>query len=478
MRSLPEPYAIGKSFAITGTRQQFQKEIGVMSVKGPQALGHDLNVPALGSGRGGWHRPTRYSAAPGGRHRRLWFNWLRFGLARPAFRACCAQPVPQIVRHVNGRGVTIRRSSCHGLETDAFQFLRDCVVDLPWRANLGGGDLLQHFGYRFSLERPATRQQFVKHDAQAENVAATINPMPLASGLFGTHVGRRPGVNWSLADVLFSERQPEIDDIGLTVVADQDIARLHVPMDESLLVGVMQGVGYGRRQFRGFPVLRPLLFQPLREVGPIDKFRDNVAGVILRVADIMHRDDAGMVEIGDRASLSQIHFRIFGMRDQAGVRHLDGDGPVQLLVLSEIDKAEAPLAQHFLDAIAADPLGMLLTGSLSLRVRFPIAVVRHIDCVRFVHGWRRLPHPCPSISSPLSQSDFTGVARHRRLLVSRSPTTKPVRASIRTRFGNNLATGLAISAQCRDNVRCSRWHRNWLEINGFKCRYNVFPTPR
>ena len=243
------------------------------------------------------------------------------------------------------------------------------------------GDLLQHFGYRFSLERPTPRQQFVKHDAQAENVAATINPMPLASGLFGTHVGGRPGVPWSLADVLFPECQPEIDDIGLTVVTDQDIARLHVPMDESLLVGVMQGVGHGRHQQGGVPIIEPLLFQPFREVGPVDKFRDNVAGVVLRAADIMHRDDAGMVEIGDRASLGQIRFRIFGLRDQAGVRHLDGDGPVQLLIVSEIDKAEAPLAQHFLDAVATDPLGMLLRCSLRLRVTIPFVVLRRIDCI-------------------------------------------------------------------------------------------------
>ena len=39
--SLPEPQAVGQSLSITGTGQQLQKEVGVMSVKRPQALGHD-----------------------------------------------------------------------------------------------------------------------------------------------------------------------------------------------------------------------------------------------------------------------------------------------------------------------------------------------------------------------------------------------------------------------------------------------------
>ena len=88
-----------------------------------------------------------------------------------------------------------------------------------------------------------------------------------------------------------------------------------------------------------------------------------------------------MVEIGDRPSFGQIRFGIFGMRDQAGVRHLDGDGPVQLLVLREIDKAEAPFAQHFLDAVATDPLGMLAASSRTLRVWLRAVVLRRIDCI-------------------------------------------------------------------------------------------------
>ena len=111
--------------------------------------------------------------------------------------------------------------------------------------------------------------------------------MPFATGLFGTHVGRRARVLRPLADVLFPECQTEIDDERLAVFADQNVARLHIPMHKSLLVGVVQSFGDGRHQFGGFPVLEPLLFELRGKVGAFDVLRDNVAGAILRAADIM-----------------------------------------------------------------------------------------------------------------------------------------------------------------------------------------------
>ena len=190
-----------------------------------------------------------------------------------------------------GRGVALRGSLRHRLQANAFQFLRQLFVILPQRTRLVARHLLQQFGLRITPERLATGQQLVEHDAQTEDVAAAIDPMSLATGLFGTHVGRRPGVLRSFADVLFPECQPEINDVRLAVVADQDVARLHIPMDESLLVGVMQGVSDGRDQFGGFPILEPLLLEPRGEVGPLDVLRDDVAGAVLRAADIIHRND-------------------------------------------------------------------------------------------------------------------------------------------------------------------------------------------
>ncbi len=83
---------------------------------------------------------------------------------------------------------------------------------LARRAGLETRHLLQQFCLRVGPERLASHQQFVEDDAQAENVAAAINPMPFATSLLGTHIGGRPGVAWSLAHVLFTQCQSKVCD--------------------------------------------------------------------------------------------------------------------------------------------------------------------------------------------------------------------------------------------------------------------------
>src|SRR5690349_16758113 len=100
------------------------------------------------------------------------------------------------------------------------------------------GDLLQQLFLRIRLERSASSQQFVQHHAQTENVAAAINSMSFPTGLFRTHVSRRPSVSWPLAQILLTQSQPEVSHIWFAGIVNQDIARLYVSVNQSLLVGM------------------------------------------------------------------------------------------------------------------------------------------------------------------------------------------------------------------------------------------------
>ncbi len=110
-----------------------------------------------------------------------------------------------------------------------------------------------------------------------------------------------------------------------------------------------------------------------------------------------------MIEIGDRASLGQIRFGIFGLRDQLGVRHLDGDEPIQLLVVGQIDEAEAPFAQHFLDAVATNLLERLSGRSIIRRDGISLKILCHIVGVRVVQVITpiRILHLCRIKSYPV-----------------------------------------------------------------------------
>ena len=111
--------------------------------------------------------------------------------------------MPQVVGEVFGRRVAVGRPLGECLEADALQFLRNAVVDLPWRSGIQRRDLFQQFLLCFALEGAADDQQFVKHDAQREDIAAPVDAVAFATSLLGAHVGRCPDVLRSLADVLF-----------------------------------------------------------------------------------------------------------------------------------------------------------------------------------------------------------------------------------------------------------------------------------
>src|SRR5262249_5518936 len=149
------------------------------------------------------------------------------------------QEMTQILGHVPRCRVPLRGSFRESFQTDTIQFLRNGVVHLAGWTWLTVDNLLQQFVLRIRLKRSPSGQQFVTNDTQTENVAADIDPVALASGLFRTHVGRRPSVAWPLAHILLAQGQTEIGDKGLAAAVKENVAGLDVPMHQPLLVGVV-----------------------------------------------------------------------------------------------------------------------------------------------------------------------------------------------------------------------------------------------
>ena len=61
-----------------------------------------------------------------------------------------------------------------------------------------------------------------------------------------------------------------------------------------------------------------------------------------------------MVETGQDLGFGEVRFEIFGRGDALEVRHLDGNGAVELVVVGEVDSAEAAFAQQADYPVAAD----------------------------------------------------------------------------------------------------------------------------
>ena len=281
---LPEPEALGQAVAIAGAGQELEEEVGVVLVERPQPLGDDLDGgPTRGRIRGGRSRrglqgrAGRRGGRPAGRS--------------PARGAVGLEEVPQVLGQVAGRAVPLRRPLGQHLLADPLQLAGDRVVDLPGRTRLDGGDLIHDLGMRVAPERPAAGEQLVEDDAQAEDVRAAIDPVPLAPGLLGAHVGRRPGQPGPLAVVLVPQRQPEVGDARLARRVEQDVGRLDVAVDQAPRVGVVQRLGDRRHQLGRLPKGQPALPHPLRQVAALDVLGDDVAEAVVGPADVVDRDD-------------------------------------------------------------------------------------------------------------------------------------------------------------------------------------------
>jgi hypothetical protein len=92
----------------------------------------------------------------------------------------------------------------------------------------------------------------------------------------------------------------------------------------------------------------------LRQRATLNEFGHDETGEVLAAANIINRDNVGVIQIGDILGFGQVSFDIFGARNQLAVGHFDGNGTVELLILSLIDTSKAALAQELQDSVATD----------------------------------------------------------------------------------------------------------------------------
>ncbi len=183
--------------------------------------------------------------------------------------------------------------------------------------------------------------------------------MAFATGLLGTHVGGRTAHPGPLPEVHLLERQAEVTDVGLPGGVDQNVARLDVPVDQSLTVCIMQSLSYRRHQFGGPAEGGAGWLDVGGEVAAVDELRDDVTQAVPCSADIEDRNDVGVVQTGQNAGLGQVRLDVFRPRNPLPVRHLDGDRAMQLVIVGQVDLPEPASAQELLRPVAANLLRQL-----------------------------------------------------------------------------------------------------------------------
>ena len=175
----------------------------------------------------------------------------------------------------------------------------------------------------------------------------------------------------------------EVGDDGLAA-GQHDVLRLDVPMDDAVLVGVLQGAAdFAGDLERG--VERKLLFprEPLPERLALGE-RHHVVEQAAGLPRVVQRENVGVLEGGGDLDLAEEPVAAEDGR-QLGLEHLDGDAAVVLQVLGEKDDRHPALAELALDAVAV--------------------AERRLSCSRrsMVRPFRVLERMCPARSGRASE---------------------------------------------------------------------------
>jgi hypothetical protein len=170
--------------------------------------------------------------------------------------------------------------------------------------------------------------------------------------VLGSHIGRRPQHRARARDrarALGREGDPQINELHLALVGQQDVGRLHVAVDDPVPVGVVERVRDAAQRRERPPGPQRALPQDLGERRTLDVLHhdQDALGIAERVVD---RHEVGVVERGSEPRLPFEPAR--HVLRAVGVQALERDQPAEALVLGQEHRRHAARAEAAHDAVA------------------------------------------------------------------------------------------------------------------------------
>ena len=179
---------------------------------------------------------------------------------------------------------------------------------------------------------------------------ASISVSP---GLLRRHVGRRSRP----LRLRTSEQvgQTEVEELHPTVLTEEDVGGLEVPVQDAPLVRVREPLRHLAGDAQGLVLGNGTVGDPLGERPPAQQLHHEVRARVAR-AHVEERDDAGMIEPRDRLGLPLQPFGGEVLPLPGEPEGLHGHDPVQLGIDGRVDGSEASPADLMPDLEPADPI--------------------------------------------------------------------------------------------------------------------------
>ena len=152
----------------------------------------------------------------------------------------------------------------------------------------------------------------------------------------------------------------------MIALADQDVLRLHVSVDQPHRVRRVECVGYLGEQPDAARGIELACADLILERGTLDDAHGDVEA-LLGLACLVHGGDVGVVDRGLNRALPPKALPELGIAAQLAWQELQRDGAVEGQLRGSVDRAHAAHAQNALDPVAGNDGSRLEHHSASLR---------------------------------------------------------------------------------------------------------------
>ena len=149
--------------------------------------------------------------------------------------------------------------------------------------------------------------------------------------------------------------QAEVADLGHAVGGEEDIARLEIAVDDTRLVGHVNGAGQNLDQAGGVAGAIGFSASALGEAAATDELEEEVRPFFL-LADGIDRDDVRVTEPRDGLGLGAEPIAVLGIGVTALEHHLDRHETAELRVAGLVDDAHAAASQDREHLVIADTI--------------------------------------------------------------------------------------------------------------------------
>jgi hypothetical protein len=193
--------------------------------------------------------------------------------------------------------------------------------------------------------------QFIEHHAKTENIRARIH---LASErLLGAEktrrarhrAGLRVQRGLGLCRRVRPSREAEVENFDTTVTVHADVRRLDIAMDDVLVSGGGQRLGYLRADVRDLGESEPPMLRQRVERVPFEILHCNERPAIVRFADFVNRADIRMVESGSGSCFSKEAFSSRHIVREIAWKNFQRRKPIQLRVFGQEHLAHSASAE-------------------------------------------------------------------------------------------------------------------------------------